>query len=188
MGEVEKMETSTKKNLVYGVSGIALSIVGFLVWMWAFMEKTQDHILMFLSFGRMFGIEALRFLPESLVGLVVTKAAFIGITSTLAILVILWGIGYWKGEQKLSIQEFVSKIGTTHYYIGAGFLVSSMTVFIDWKLSIGVLILNLLLGMLLLFVMSAKIFKVPTKRTFSFVSIAFIAYFVLFLLVAMMIL
>lgn len=179
MGKMEKVESDIRKNLIYGVFGIVMSIVGFVVWMWAFMEKTEEHIMMFLSFGRMFGISALQFLPESIAGIVVTKTALIGIASTIAILFTLWGIGYWKGEQKLSVLEFVSKIGGTHYYIGAGFLIASATVFIDWKLSIGVLILNLLLGMLLLFVMSAKIFNVPPNRTILFVAISFVAYITL---------
>lgn len=185
--EIEKAEINIKENLIYGIFGIVMAIVGFLVWIWAFMEKTQDHILMFLSFGRMFGISALQFLPESLVGVSVTKGLLIALASTISILLTLWGVATWRGQNKLSIQEFISRIGYTHYYIGVGFLVASATVFIDWKLSIGVVILNLLIGMLLLFVMSANIFKIPSNRTFSFVSLAFSAYFILFVIMAIVI-
>ncbi len=180
--EIDKTGISARKELTYGIFGIVMSVVGFLVWVWMFMEKTEDHIMMLLSFGRMFGIGILRYLPDSIIGMVVMKAILIGMASTLSILFSLWVVGYWRGGNKLSIHAFISGIGKAHYYIGIGFLIASATVLIDWKLSIVVLLLNLLVGMLLLFVMSSNIFSIPLDRTFSFVSLTFGAYFILFIL------
>jgi hypothetical protein len=184
---IDKTGISERRNLLYGISGIVMSITGFLVWIWSFMEKTEDHIMMLLSFGRMFGISPLQYLPDSIIGMVVIKALLIGLTSTLSILFSLWAFGYWKGENKLSIHAFISDIGKAHFYIGIGFLIASTTILIDWKLSIGVLLLNLLVGMLLLFVTSSNIFSMPLHRIFSFVSLSFSAYFILFVLTVFLI-
>lgn len=180
--KIEKIDENNGKKLIYGIFGIVMSVVGFLIWMWAFMEKTGEHLLMFLSFGRMFGLDILRNLPDSLTGIVVTKAAFIGLASVIAILVPLWIIGYLKGEKKLLLKDFVSRIGNIHYFIGLGYLVASITILIDWKLSIVVMLINLLLGILLSFVLTSNIFIIRAHRIISFVSLSLGSYIILLIL------
>ncbi len=172
MGKTGEIEIDIRKKFIYGTLGIAMSFVGFLIWIWAFMEKTGEHLIMFLSFGRMFGLNILPNLPNSLTGIVVTKAALLGLASILAILAPLWVIGYWKGENKLLVTDFVSRMGITHYYIGVGYLVATMTILIDWKLSIVVVLINILLGGLLAFVLASNIFIIRAQRVFSFVSLS----------------
>lgn len=183
--KANKIDENLEKKLMYGIFGIVMAVVGLLIWTWAFMAKIEEHLLMFLSFGRMFGLDFLRNLPDSLVGAAVTKAAILGFASVVSILSTLWIVGYWRGENKRSVRDFVSEIGNVHYYIGLGYLVATMTVLIDWKFSIVVVLINMLLGMILSFVLAANIFKVQAKRVFSFVSLAFGAYIILFIIFIM---
>jgi hypothetical protein len=180
--KTRKVYMNIQRNLLYGIFGIVMSVVGFLIWIWAFMEKTGEHLLMFLSFGRMFGLDMLRNLPDSLTGMVVTKAALLGLASVIAILFSLWMIGYLKGENKLLVKDFISQIGNIHYFIGLGYLVASITTLIDWKLSIVVMLINLLLGALLAFVLTSNLFKIRANKIISFVSLSFGAYLILFIL------
>jgi hypothetical protein len=182
MSKMSKIDIDIRKRLIYGIFGIAMSVVGFLIWIWAFMEKTEEHIIMFLSFGRMFGLDILPNLPNSLTGIVVSKAALLGLVSVFAILVPLWMMGYLKGENKLLVKDFVSRIGNIHYFIGMGYLVASVTILIDWKLSIVIMLVNLLLGVLLSYVLTSNIFIIRAQRIISFVSLSFGSSVILFIL------
>ena len=107
--------------------------------------------------------------------------------SVLAINTSLWPIGHWKGEHKLAAQDYISKVGNAHYFFVIGFLLASITVLLDWKLSIVVMLLNLLLAKVLLFNMASTIFNIPAKKVFPFTSLSFISYLALLALLVFLV-
>jgi len=174
------------KDFIYGVLGIAASIVGFLLWGWMVGIRINDMFSPSLNFGGLSGLDGFQVKPSSMVGTVVGKVFLTGIGSMAAFLASIWLIGSWRGERKLSIKSFVTHAGSMHYASGAGFVLAGVVGLMNIKLSIFLLVINLLIMLLLSYVTAIELFGIAKVRQLSFIASAVLLYGLLVMVITTM--
>jgi len=168
------------KDFMYGVLGIAASIVGFLLWGW--MVGINGIFTPLADFGG-FSESGFQIETSSVVATAVIKIFLMGAASMAAFLASIWLIGSWRGERKLSIKTFITYAGSMHYASGAGFILAGVIGLVNIKLSIFLLGINMLIMLVLTYVSAIGLFGITKERQLSFIAPAILLYGLLLMVI-----
>ncbi|WP_442602173.1 hypothetical protein [Paenibacillus sp. KN14-4R] len=167
------LKLQPSKDLMYGLLGIAASLIGFLIWAFImqnkieeFFGKTFGNLMMLMGGGR----------APSFGSGIAWKLFLMGLLSIIAFLGAIYIIGNWIGSKKLSVTEVVVRLGGMQLTTGAGFVVVGLFTLIN--VSIGMsLMLILLLSTLLWTVMGAnQMYEISEDRRISFITLTIALY------------
>jgi hypothetical protein len=128
----------TEKHLVYGILGLASSLVGFLIWGLLMGKKIAS-----LLFGWVSILGGPGRIPASVTFELFGKLLLLGLLSTAALVASVWLIGWWKSGAMPSLKLFVTRVGSAHYIGAAGFLLAGILSF-SMNLSFLLLLITLL--------------------------------------------
>ncbi|MFD0714883.1 hypothetical protein [Paenibacillus sp. GCM10027626] len=172
------LNLNPQKDLIYGLLGIAASIIGFVIYAWIVGMQIDSMVGGFFGGLGSFGVK-----PQSLVGGIVGNMLLVAIVSMVAFLGSMWLVGSWRGSRKVSIQAFVTYFGSMHYLSGAGFVVAGLVALMSYKLSLLLIVINLLIMLLLSFVSAMELFGISREQQFSFIAPAVTIYTVVVLII-----
>ncbi|MFF2885774.1 hypothetical protein [Paenibacillus sp. NPDC057967] len=126
----------TAKEWIYGALGLAVSFVGYLIWVLILGNKITGLLYSAIPFGGLFA-------PNSLSFAIFSRMFLLGLLSLVALLAALWLAGWWRSGVQPAWKLFVIRIGGIQYITGAGFLLSGILSF-HFTLSMMVLSITLL--------------------------------------------
>jgi hypothetical protein len=160
------------KDFIYGILGIAASVIGFFLWGLALQKKVEDSLnSVFGGFNLFGGFNRSLNLGKYFFG--------IGLVSVLCLIGALWLIGQWKGSVKRNWREVVTCLGSMQLLWGAGFIIAAVLVFISYQLSF-LLMSILLLSALILTVLAAQdLFRMKAEQRFYTVCASITVYVLL---------
>lgn len=167
------LRLNPKKDILYGVIGIAASIIGFFLWGLALQGRIRNA----LGFS-VFLLGDLRqqitFAPRFLL---------IGLVLMIAMLGSVWGIGLWRGRKKAMVQEVLVHLGAPQLIFGLAFVVSAVLIYISFNLSLLVLFISLLTSFVLTVALGQDVFEVPREKRWEYLALTVTGFLlILFLL------
>lgn len=174
------LELRPEKDLIYGVLGLVASLLGFMIWGWMIGRKIDSMLGGFLGFGG--GINDFEDLLDdtpSVSGLIIGKIIMLGIVSIVALFGSLWAVGSWQGNRKSSFKDYLVRLGAMQYVFGAGFIISGVCSFINLRVALIVLVINLLTALITTVMGSLELADVRSDRKVTAVALTMAAYLVL---------
>ncbi|RJE88472.1 hypothetical protein D3P07_10740 [Paenibacillus sp. 1011MAR3C5] len=126
----------TAKEWIYGALGLAVSFVGYLIWVLILGNKITGLLYSAIPFGGLFA-------PNSLSFAIFSRMFLLGLLSLVALLAALWLAGWWRSGAQPAWKLFAIRIGGIQYITGAGFLLSGILSF-HFTLSMMALAITLL--------------------------------------------
>ncbi|MGE7826037.1 hypothetical protein [Paenibacillus sp. NPDC093718] len=120
-------------GLIYGLIGMASSIIGFWLFGLGFRQLIYSGLGMVSALLSNFGMGS--------------RALLLGLFSTVILLGSFWFTGNMVTKQKLDLKEFIAKIGSFQLPFGAALIVSGLISFMSLKLAFLILVFALMTGL-----------------------------------------
>lgn len=130
----------TEKHFIYGILGLASSLVGFLLWVLLMGKRLSALFFGMFGFG---GGSMFRELPSSVFGEVFGRMLLLGLLSTVALLAAVWLIGWWRSGTQPALKLFITRVGAAHYIGAVGFILAGI-LSLSFNLSFLLLLITLL--------------------------------------------
>lgn len=159
------------KEWIYGALGLAVSFVGYLIWVLILGTKITGLLYSALPFGRLFT-------PNSLSFAIFSRMFLLGLLSLVALLAALWLAGWWRSGVKSAWKLFLIRIGGIQYITGAGFLLSGILSF-HFTLSMITLAITLLSTLALSLFGGLEASGVTREKTASYLIVSISLYLIL---------
>ncbi|EFM10842.1 hypothetical protein PaecuDRAFT_2089 [Paenibacillus curdlanolyticus YK9] len=179
----QALKLQPAKDFIYGVLGVAASLLGFLIWAWIFGQKMES--LLGDLFGGLFGgfsdfDDLGDYSDGSSIGAAITgKLIVLGIISIIALFGSLWVVGNWKGERKHAFKDAITYLGAAQYTFGAGFVLAGVCSFINLRIAFIVLSVNLLTVLVTTVMHAVALWQVREDRRLTVVGLSVGLYLVL---------
>ncbi|WP_127534418.1 hypothetical protein [Paenibacillus kobensis] len=172
------------RDLIYGILGLAASIVGFMIWVWMVGKKLSslfDDIFGFNSFLEIGSASS------KITSILTGKLFGLAMISIVVIVAALWLIGNWTGRRKLTVKELVTYFGGSQYSFGAGFIIAGLGTIISLRVSIILVVINLLAALVMNLMFVSELAEVSRERRLTFVVSSIAVYFILSAILAVII-
>lgn len=161
----------TAKEWIYGALGLAVSFVGYLLWVLIVGKKITGLIYSAIPFGGLFALNSLTFV-------IFGRMFLLGLLSLVALLGALWLAGWWRSGTQPAWKLFVIRIGGIQYITGAGFLLSGLLSF-HFTLSMIALMITLLTTLALSLQGGLEVSGISKEKTASYLIAAITLYLIL---------
>ena len=168
----EALKLDGKKDLLYGLIGIGASLVGYIVIVLALSSYLKGIFLNPLAALAGAG---------SGTGAFIGKMILLGILSLLSLFLSLWLISLWKGQERHSIQDMITKLGAMQYLSGVGFLVAGIIAFMTIKLALAIFLIALISTMIISVQAAFQMYKVKEESSALYIVSSVGAYFIVML-------
>lgn len=163
------LQLRAESDLLYGVLGLVVSLLGFVLWAWSF--KHQLIKLMILGFGSLISDdkesyrEASEYLP------IVNHMLLLGLISLIVLVGITFLLGNKMGLHKLHWKDSMVQLGGLQLISGIGFIVAALMMFISIKLSFLLLFTTSLAALVLTLVAGIEMFRIQRDRLALFIGL-----------------
>ncbi|OWA34002.1 hypothetical protein B9G55_16835 [Saccharibacillus sp. O16] len=165
-------------DLIYGLIGLAASLIGFLAWAWSLKRNLIHSLYSAMGITQSWGSAY----SEASEQFAVIKPMLItGLASLVFLMVGAILFGRWLGQNKASWKESLTPLGAVQLVSGAGFLVSALMLFVSLKFGLTLFIVVMLATLLLTAYTALQFFRIPQHRV-----VQFMALFVLLQVVAVL--
>lgn len=163
---MSSLNLNAQKEWLYGLIGIAASILGFTIWGLSFAKQVFKSV-----FGGI-GMFSHMILPY--------KNSFsIALLSMAVFMVALWGAGVVFGRKKLAFMEVLTKIGALQFIFGVVFLIAGILCFISTQVAAFLVVLTLLVTLVASVIAAVQIFQVENDKLVWMVSVFAAGYLLL---------
>ncbi|MEW4371376.1 hypothetical protein [Paenibacillus kandeliae] len=171
-------------DLLYGIMGIAVSLIGFVLWAWAFKHQLIKAMIGQLS--SMFGgadqyDQTYRSASDSMS--IVGHSLILSIVSTLVLLVAVFFIGNKLGTQRLHWKDALVKLGGLQLVTGAALLITTLLMLVTMKFSFVLLFTVLTASLMLTLYAGIEMFRLSRERAVWFIGSTVLIQIVAILLV-----
>ncbi|MGG3506935.1 hypothetical protein ABES58_15865 [Paenibacillus lautus] len=145
-------------GLIYGLIGMASSIIGFWLFGLGFKQLIYSGLGMMSAVLSNFGMGS--------------RALLMGLFSTVILLGSFWFTGNMVTKQKLDIKEFIAKIGSFQLPFGAALIVSGLINFMSLKLASLILVFALMTGLAANCAAVIELYRIGSSQWIKFIGIA----------------
>lgn len=151
------LRLNPENGLIYGILGMAASLIGFFLWGLALEKKIEDSLSS--VFGGFFLFDwvkpnihlAEKFLP-------------VGLVSLQSLVGALWIMGLWKGEHRSDWREVITVLGSMQLTWAACFLGGALIAFVSLQLSVLVVGIALLSALVITLLGAHDLFRIREER------------------------
>ncbi|MFF3924164.1 hypothetical protein [Paenibacillus lactis] len=165
----------TEKHFIYGILGLASSLVGFLLWTLLMGKRIASLFFAMFGFG---GGGLFSELPSSVYGEVFGRMLLLGLLSTVALLAAVWLIGWWRSGKQPVVKLFVTRVGAAHYIGAVGFVLAGILSF-SFNISFLLLLITLLSLLALTLHAAMEASGIVKERTAGYLILSVSAYVLL---------
>lgn len=163
------LQLRSESDLLYGVLGLVVSLLGFVLWAWSF--KHQLIKLMILGFGSLINDEKESYREASEYLPIVNHMLLLGLISLIVLVGITLLLGNKMGLHKLHWKDSMVQLGGLQLISGIGFIVAALMMFISIKLSFVLLFTTLLATLALTLVAGIEMFRIHRDRIALFIGL-----------------
>lgn len=175
------------KDLVYGILGLVASILGFMIWVWMVGKKLSSLLNDLFGFNDINSFFETGSVSNKISTMLTGKLFGLSIVSIVALGTALWLIGIWLGRKKLTLSDFITYFGGMQYSFGAGFIIAGLGTIVGLRISIILVIINLLASLVLNLMLASEISEVSKDRRLTFVASSIAAYIIVSAVLAVII-
>ncbi|WP_411348955.1 hypothetical protein [Paenibacillus sp. WLX2291] len=171
-------------DLLYGIMGIAVSLIGFMLWAWSFKHQLIKAMIGQLS--SIFGgadqyDETYRSASDSMS--IVGHSLILCLVSTLILLAAVFFIGNKLGTQRLDWKDALVKLGGLQFVTGAALIVAALVMLVTMKFSFVLLFAILISSLMLTLYGGVEMFRLSRERAVWFIGSTVLIQIVAILLV-----
>ncbi len=164
---MDSMYLNAGNDFVYGMIGIAASIIGFLLWISVVMNK--------VAFG-LFGIIS----GKGLINHTFGHMFMLTLLSNVALVGSLWLVGRWLGSEKKSFKAIITRAGATQFIIAAGLIAAGIIALVTVKLSAVLAVIALISSFVMAIVLTMELCQVALEKRAYFMISVIAMYVILF--------
>ncbi|MGF7047060.1 hypothetical protein J2T13_001562 [Paenibacillus sp. DS2015] len=178
---------ASEGGLVYGLIGLGVSLIGFLLYALALKQVMINMISS--VFGELSGFfDGAGSIGNSFSGGIASQlslgwnALWIGLVSAVALLATYWLVGNAVSKKKMAQLDFITKVGAFQLVFGVVFILSALLAFITFKFSILLMVISLLLALVCTNTIVSQIYGVQGSQQLKLSAIAVSIYALIILL------
>lgn len=168
------LQLDPTKDILYGVLGMVVSVLGFFLWALALQKGLVDAISSALGGLDFFGVGSTIKKKVS----IAPNALLIGLVSMIGLLAILGAVGNWLGTRKAGIKEIVTYLGAMQLTFGVGYIVAAILLFVSIKFSLFLLMIGLLTTLLSTVMASHDIHSIARDKRMPAITVSLTGYIV----------
>jgi len=163
------LQLKAETDLLYGILGLVVSLLGFVLWAWSFKHQLIKIVLE--GFGSLLSDdnesyrEASEYLP------IVNHMLLLGFISLIVLVGITFVLGNKMGLHKLHWKDSILQLGGLQLISGVGFIVAALMMFISIKVSFVLLFTVLLATLALTLIAGMEMFRIQRDRIALFVGL-----------------
>lgn len=163
------LQLRAESDLLYGILGLVVSLLGFVLWAWSF--KHQLIKLMLLGFGSLISDEKESYREASEYLPIVNHMLLLGLVSLIVLVGVTLLLGNKMGLHKLHWKDSMVQLGGLQLISGIGFIVAALMMFVLIKLSFVLLFTTLLATLVLTLVAAIEMFRIHRDRIALFIGL-----------------
>ncbi len=173
-----------ENDLLYGLIGIAVSIIGFMLWAWSFKHQLIQAMVGQLSTllgGSKYYDERYSAASDSLS--IVTHSLLLSVVSLIVLLATVFLIGNKLGTQRFQWKDALVKLGGLQLVSGAIFIVAALLMFVSMSISVALLATVATASLCLTIYAAIEMFRLSREREVWFIGLVVLIQTVAVLLV-----
>lgn len=167
------LQLDPAKDFVYGLLGLAASLIGFLIW----------ALLVGQGFGNLFTFGVFGLIDGKITG----RIFLIGLISLISLICSMWISGLWQGRNRQDIMAVVCRLGSMQTAGGAGFVIAGILALVSLRLSFVAYGITALVTLIVTVMGALELFDIAPERRFSFIGISVSLYWILTMLLAVLV-
>jgi len=174
LNPLESLKLSDK-DFLYGIIGLASSLVGYLLWSLLVTKKVNAFFNPFYELASLFdgGSRGSAFFA------MYSKLLVTGLWSTIVLLGVVWLVSWWMNGSQPNIKSFLTKIGGIHYIGFVGFIIACIFA-ASFSLSILIVTITVLCLLVLTLYAGIELYGVKREKLSLYFIVAIAGYVLLF--------